>query len=155
QESWARSRRPSGPTHRGCRTHAIRYVNRQCGYRNRQSCHREYHRSRREGDYRESYHLCHRHYGRRFGQMRLWKARSFREGQLQQQPWSCVTLTTSLKYCTASTRGPMLTSRSHASVRCTLKIYERTLVVACPILLPLARYCGRTTGDVSSPTCMP
>jgi acetone carboxylase gamma subunit len=47
----------------------------------------------------------------------------------------------------ASLRRPMSISRWHGSFRCTHKIYERALAIACPILLPLARHCGITTSD--------
>jgi hypothetical protein len=42
----------------------------------------------------------------------------------------------------ASIQGPLSVGCPHGSFRLTLKIYERALVIACPILLLFAHHCG-------------
>jgi hypothetical protein len=57
----------------------------------------------------------------------------------------------------ASIRGPLSIGCPKGSFRPTFKIYERALVIACPILLPFAHYCGisvQTNRDVPI-TCKP
>jgi hypothetical protein len=150
REPWVHSKRPSGPTHRGSHGPRIRYASRQCGYRNRQSRYREHHRRRRESDCRESCYLCHRQRSRCFGQRRR-KARNFREqGQSQEQLWLCAAWTTSFEMLAAAS---ILSDRCRSvartgGLRWMLKIYERALVIACPILLALTRHCGIWPNDV-------
>jgi hypothetical protein len=42
----------------------------------------------------------------------------------------------------ASIQGPLSVGCPHGSFRLTFKIYERALVIACPILLLFAHHCG-------------
>jgi len=42
----------------------------------------------------------------------------------------------------ASIQGPLSIGFPHKSFRSTFKIYERELVIACPILLLFAHHCG-------------
>jgi hypothetical protein len=51
----------------------------------------------------------------------------------------------------ASIQGTLSIGCPHGNFRSTFKIYERALVIACPILVPFAHHCGisvRTRCDV-------